>query len=217
MTTDTPRTDAFCIALQATDFDSENWEQVIKIAGFARELERELAEAREWLDERYKATSEADERAEKAEAELAELWSRFDKQMEAEAEVERLNSLCKSGEMSDGIHSFNALYDHRCTLFLALMKAHPSISWVSSKHHDGEEWDGWFIAGINTAAGDVTYHLPVKMWSLACETGAAILELGRLWDGHTSEEVIDRLTIWIKLKTPDKVNDNNDSINTPNT
>ena len=34
--------------------------------------EDELADACEWLNERYKATSEADERAEKAEAELAE-------------------------------------------------------------------------------------------------------------------------------------------------
>ena len=35
--------------------------------------EDELADACEWLNERYKATSEADERAEKAEAELAEI------------------------------------------------------------------------------------------------------------------------------------------------
>ena len=35
--------------------------------------EDELSDAREWLDERYKATSEADERAEKAEAEVDRL------------------------------------------------------------------------------------------------------------------------------------------------
>ena len=35
--------------------------------------EDELADAREWLDERYKATSEADDRAEKAEAEVERL------------------------------------------------------------------------------------------------------------------------------------------------
>jgi chromosome segregation ATPase len=37
--------------------------------------EDELSDAREWLDERYKATSEADERAEKAEAEVERLKS----------------------------------------------------------------------------------------------------------------------------------------------
>jgi predicted nucleic acid-binding Zn-ribbon protein len=35
--------------------------------------EDELADAREWLNERYKATSESDERAEKAEAEVERL------------------------------------------------------------------------------------------------------------------------------------------------
>jgi DNA repair ATPase RecN len=47
--------------------------------------EDELADAREWLNERYKATSEADERAERA-----------------EAEVERLRStLCRALEIAD--------------------------------------------------------------------------------------------------------------------
>lgn len=35
-------------------------------------------------------------RAEKAEAEVAELWARFDKQMEAEAEVEKLRSILQN-------------------------------------------------------------------------------------------------------------------------
>jgi DNA repair ATPase RecN len=61
--------------------------------------EDELADAREWLDERYKATSEADERAEKAEAEV-EFWK--SKAYEAEQsegkrelEVENLKELVK--------------------------------------------------------------------------------------------------------------------------
>lgn len=45
---------------------------------------------------------------------------------------------CDPGEISDGYHTFNELYQHRCALFLALMASNPSIS----KHHDGSEWDG---------------------------------------------------------------------------
>ena len=52
--------------------------------------DEELREVRELLYERHKDVLVTDERAEKAEYELAELWSRFDKQMQAEAEVERL-------------------------------------------------------------------------------------------------------------------------------
>lgn len=106
---------------------------------------------------------------------------------------------CPSGQVSDGYHTFNELYDHRCTLFLALMKAHPALSWISTKHHDGSEWDGWFIAGIKAPTGDVTYHLPARMWSLACETGAAILETGMWWDGHTPAQVVERIQAWVAL------------------
>lgn len=106
---------------------------------------------------------------------------------------------CKPGEVSDGYHTFDELYEHRCTLFLALMKAHPALSWISTKHHDGSGWDGWFIAGIKAPTGDVTYHLPARMWSLACETGAAILETGMWWDGHTPAQVVERIQAWVSL------------------
>jgi len=107
---------------------------------------------------------------------------------------------CEAGEVSDGYHTFNELYEHRCTLFLALMKAHQSLSWISTKHSDGSTWDGWFIAGIKAPTGDITYHLPSKMWSLACETGAAVLETGFHWDGHTASDVVDRIQAWVKMK-----------------
>lgn len=106
---------------------------------------------------------------------------------------------CKPGEVSDGYHTFDELYGHRCTLFLALMKAHPALSWISTKHHDGSELDGWFIAGIKAPTGDVTYHLPARMWSLACATGAAILETGMWWDGHTPAQVVERIQAWVAL------------------
>jgi hypothetical protein len=104
-----------------------------------------------------------------------------------------------TGETSDGYHTFNELYDHRCTLFLALMQSAPALSWISTKHEDGTSWDGWFIAGMKLPTGDVTYHLPARMWSLACETGAAILETGFHWDGHTSADVVKRVQAWITL------------------
>jgi hypothetical protein len=104
---------------------------------------------------------------------------------------------CKTGEVSDGYHTFDELYEHRCTLFLALMQAHPDRSWVSTKHNDGSKWDGWFVAGMRLPTGDVTYHLPAGMWSLACDTGATCMERGHPWDGHTSADVVKRVQAWI--------------------
>lgn len=104
---------------------------------------------------------------------------------------------CKPGEVSDGYHTFDELYEHRCTLFLALMRAYPERSWISKTHFDGSEWDGWFIAGMRLPTGDVTYHLPLGMWSLACGTEAAVLERGYEWDGHTAADVVKRLQAWM--------------------
>ena len=88
MTTDTPRTDAarngdwvhYTIAmmlekeLAVSKAEVEELQSEIKmLTKKLSSTEDELADACEWLNERYKATSEADERAEKAEAELAEI------------------------------------------------------------------------------------------------------------------------------------------------
>lgn len=108
---------------------------------------------------------------------------------------------CKPGEVSDGYHTFDELYDHRCTLFLTLLSVNPEISWISTKHHDGTSWDGWFIAGMNLPNGNVTYHLPAAMWSLACETKAAVLDRAPEWDGHTSADVVKRLQQWVLSKS----------------
>lgn len=98
-----------------------------------------------------------------------------------------------AASQSDGYHTFDELYEHRHALFLALMAAYHALSWISTKHHDGSALDGWFIAGIKLPTGDVSYHLPSRLWSEACATGAAVLKTGMWWDGHTAEQVVDRL------------------------
>ena len=100
------------------------------------------------------------------------------------------------GKISDGYHTFNELYQHRCALFACLMKSHPELSWKSKKHSDGSEWEGWFIAGMRLPTGDVTYHLPADMWDLL--GGIDALDLGVVWDGHTSADVVARLTEFAK-------------------
>lgn len=103
------------------------------------------------------------------------------------------------GEISDGYHTFDELYEHRCTLFLALMKTMPEISWISTQHDDGTTFGDWFVAGINLPSGTITYHLPAGMWSLACATGVKAIERAPKWDGHTSADVVKRVQSWITL------------------
>lgn len=105
-----------------------------------------------------------------------------------------------TGSISDGYHTFNELYEHRHALVLALMKAMPRHFWFSRRHHDGELCFGdgeWFIVGAELPdSGTVSYHLPMRLWGLAELTGAAELELGLPWDGHTANDVVHRLKAW---------------------
>jgi hypothetical protein len=110
---------------------------------------------------------------------------------------------------SDGYHTFAELYEHRHALFLALMRFNPERSWVSLRHHDGEIPFGdpnWFIAGMGLGVLDsrgsevmITYHLPIELWPHAMATGAHILENGKEWDGHTPQDVVDRLLAWVTI------------------
>lgn len=100
---------------------------------------------------------------------------------------------CLIEHVSDGHHTFGELYEHRHALFLALMGAYPELSWYSRKHDDGTEWPGWFIAGMETPMGTITYHLPITKWGLAEETGAIVLTKAMRWDGHTSQDVLLRI------------------------
>ena len=103
---------------------------------------------------------------------------------------------CDAGEVSDGFHTFNELYDHRCVLFLAFLTL-ANNGWYSEKHSDGSVWDGWFIAGIELTEGEqITYHLPNKYLKTASQR-LRYLECAPEWDGHTSCEVLERLTNWM--------------------
>lgn len=103
---------------------------------------------------------------------------------------------CDVGEVSDGYHTFNELYEHRCLLFAAWLKYAPvTKSWRSLKHEDGSSMPGWFIAGMDLPTGTITYHLPLRMWDLM--RGVRELEFAPKWDGHTSEDVIQRLTEYL--------------------
>lgn len=100
---------------------------------------------------------------------------------------------CEVGQVSDGYHTFEELYHHRHALFLALMRFKGG-AWISKYHDDGSEMPGWFIAGLDTNDGPVTYHLPDNLWDIAKVAGAKILDVAPKWDGHTSHDVIYRIT-----------------------
>jgi hypothetical protein len=117
-----------------------------------------------------------------------------------------MNSLlhlpCPIGQVSDGYHTFDELYQHRCLLFIALMRAHPSLAWRACSHEDGATEKGWWIGGMRLPTGDISYHLPERFWSLLDDSDIETRERAPHWDGHTGADVLDRLRRW--LQTPQR-------------
>lgn len=121
---------------------------------------------------------------------------------------------CDAGQVSDGYHTFDELYEHRYLLFClaatALVKSNCLYVWKSKTHWiDGNIepcWDGWFVAGIelnhfdgparNQTRKMITYHLPLSYWELF---DGIEREQAPPHDGHTSKDVILRLKEFLTL------------------
>lgn len=103
--------------------------------------------------------------------------------------------------ISDGYHTFGELYEHRIALFRALcsyMKGvvdHESYhngAWKSKLHSDGSSMEGWVIVGLGVLPGEqITYHVPEYMYD---DWPADPLTKAPEWDGHTSADVLKRLS-----------------------
>lgn len=106
-----------------------------------------------------------------------------------EEHFEMLNKL-KTGDLSDGYHTYNELYHHRAVLFSVIINQNKEIAWKSKKHHDGTMYDGMFIVGIDTPQGQYSYHYDIDpYWNMfECKE----LDNAPVWDGHEPKD-IDRL------------------------
>lgn len=100
-------------------------------------------------------------------------------------------------KISDGYHTFDELYEHRITLYVALARVLKSDAnhngvWRSLTHSDGSVMEGWFVLGIGKEKGkQITYHLPLVKWG---ETSfAETLDKAPEWDNHTSDDVLIRI------------------------
>ena len=122
------------------------------------------------------------------------------------------DELCKSGEASDGYHTFNELYDYRmlynAAFFnkLACYDNQAGGSWKveydvhkSKKHSDGEDCfgGGWFIVMAELPAGQISNHYEMKYWDLF---KIPEKEKANVWDGHTPKEAADRLREFLNLQ-----------------
>ena len=99
------------------------------------------------------------------------------------------------GEVSDGYHTFNSLYEQRMYLTAALAFAYRTKAWRSKRHWDGEPCfgGGWFIVGFETPEGNYTYHYEMKYWDLFWFLEELVF--APQWDGHTEKDVTRLLSL----------------------
>ena len=106
------------------------------------------------------------------------------------------------GEVSDGYHTFNELYYYRMLYNAAFFNLLPK-KWVhkSKRHHTGEECfgGGWFIVMANLPTGQISNHYELKDWDLF---KVPEKEFADEWDGHTPQEVAERLYKYLQQEQP---------------
>ena len=88
------------------------------------------------------------------------------------------------GNTSDGYHTFNELYNHRCLLWINYCLQDTKGCYLVENH-----FDGWFLLGKETTQGQISYHCPNKYIHLVTNIERRNPE----FDGHTSNIVLVRL------------------------
>jgi hypothetical protein len=99
------------------------------------------------------------------------------------------------GDISDGYHTFDELYEHRHILFINLLQHYRESAFKTWLNDKKERWEGWFICGLNTTYGQITYHLPSRFWDAI---NVKEVDYNSDYDGHSASDVLGRLTKLIK-------------------
>ena len=123
---------------------------------------------------------------------------------------EKLENIDNKGNISDGYHTFNELYEYRALYNAAFFNGlvtyvEKTGNWVvnydvhkSKKHFNGEDCfgGGWFIVMAELPTGQISNHYELKDWDLF---QVPEKEKANKWDEHTPQDVAKRMR---KFLTP---------------
>jgi hypothetical protein len=97
-----------------------------------------------------------------------------------------------NGDISDGYHTFDELYEHRCLLFLNLcLNDKNNCYWKP-------DFENWFCLYWESPQGQISYHLPNKFLHLI--DGCITKDEAHTWDGHKGSDVLTRLIAIAKTR-----------------
>lgn len=111
------------------------------------------------------------------------------------------------GNISDGYHTFNELYEYRllynASMFNELAKQGLYDVHKSKKHSDGTipfDDENWFIVQAELPTGQISNHYEMKDWDLF---NVPEKEKANQYDGHTPQDVAKRLRDFLTIKNYD--------------
>ena len=116
--------------------------------------------------------------------------------------LSEIQVITDTGNISDGYHTFNELYEYRLLyntfLFNELADQGRYDVHKSKLHSDGKSPFGdpnWFIVVAELPNGQISNHYEMKDWDIF-----KIPEKPRAnkWDGHTPQEVAKRLRVFLE-------------------
>ena len=117
--------------------------------------------------------------------------------------LEKLEDVDDKGNISDGYHTFNELYEYRllynASMFNELAKQGLYDVHKSKRHSDGTIPFGdenWFIVQAELPTGQISNHYEMKEWDLF---NIPEKEKANPYDGHTPQDVAKRLRDFLSL------------------
>lgn len=99
-----------------------------------------------------------------------------------------------NGDISDGYHTFEELYDHRVALYLALCKmtGWPAYFKIDKDNWNQDEvWKNWICLFLETPEGQISYHVPYGYYEMIQTFAKESPD--HKWDNHTSSDVLYRI------------------------
>ena len=117
--------------------------------------------------------------------------------------IEESKNVKDMGEVSDGYHTFNELYEYRllynACMFNELAKQGLYDVHKSKLHSDGKipfDDPNWFIVMAELPTGQISNHYEMKDWDLF---NIPEKDRANAWDGHSPKDVAKRLRNFLMM------------------
>jgi len=106
------------------------------------------------------------------------------------------------GDISDGYHTFEEMYDHRHSLYLALIKM--AINLNLKVYYKPDHFQGYDAVYLELPQGQISYHLPSGFRGILDRLKIPVVTVD-CYDGHTGKDVLERLSeFFCNVKNTDK-------------